>query len=111
MVESPLELHILRRASKRGGTRSAARLARVARQPLLQEEALAPRRVVQLAKDLIAELAVEARGLEAERVDPGRVAAALQRPGLGAGHEFPPDPLAPKRVADPHITAEETAKI
>ena len=52
-------------------------------------------------KLLGAELAVEARGLETEGVDPGRMAAALERTGLGVAHKLPSNPLASQRVADP----------
>jgi hypothetical protein len=58
------------------------------------------RRIVQFAEHTIAELGIGARSLETEGVDPGRMAAALERTGLGVAHELPPDPPAPQRVAD-----------
>ena len=38
-------------------------------------------------------------------------AAALDRPGLGGGHELASDPLAPQRAADPEISDEEPAGV
>src|ERR1700679_4069418 len=68
-------------------------------------------RIVEFAEYLIPELRIEARGLETEGVDPGRMAAALERTGLGVAHELASNPLAPQRVADPEVADEEPAGI
>src|SRR6202522_4519416 len=85
--------------------------SRPTREPLLQKNALVSGRIVEFAEYLIPELWIEARGLETERVDPGRMTAALERTGLGVAHELAPDPLAPQRVADPEVADEEAAGI
>ena len=82
-----------------------------AHEPLLEEDALEVRRIVELAEWRVAELAIEAGGLEGERVDPGRVAAALERPALGRADERPPDALAPQRFGYPKIFDEQPAAI
>ena len=79
--------------------------------PLLQKKALVPRRIAQFPKDLVAELGIEARSLEAEGVDPGRMAAALERPRFRVGHELTSDPLAPQPVAHPQVADEQPAGI
>src|ERR1700678_4589815 len=85
--------------------------SRPTREPLLQKNPLVSGRIVEFAEYLIPELRIEARGLETERVDPGRMAAALERTGLGVAHELASNPLAPQRVADPEVADEEPAGI
>src|ERR1700679_797211 len=97
------------RAPKRGEPLRTASCP--AREPLLQEDAPVSGRIVEFAEYLIPELRIEARGLETERVDPGRMAAALERTGLGVAHELPSNPLAAQRVADPQVADEEPARI
>ena len=80
-------------------------------QPLAQKEALVVGRPVELAEHFVAERPIEARSLEAEGVEPSRVATTLQRPALGLLDELASDPLAAQTFRHPEIPDEEPASI
>jgi hypothetical protein len=67
----------------------------------LKEDALEVRRREELAERLVAELAIEAGGLEDEGVEPGRMAAVLKLPSAA--------PMSARPMRRP-LSASETQR-
>jgi hypothetical protein len=80
-------------------------------QALAQKMALEVRRPVELAERLVAELAVKAGRLEAERVDKDRMGAALERSGFSGGDQPASDAPPTQPLRDEEITDEKPAGV
>src|SRR5207244_7231387 len=59
-------------------------------QALAEKVTLVLGRTVERRKDVVAQLAVEARRLERHSIEPGRVTATRDGAGLGSRHQFAP---------------------
>src|SRR5438046_1039630 len=80
-------------------------------QRLAEEDARVSGRDVEAGKFPVAELRIEIRRLKRKRVEPGRVAAEIERPALRLGHQATANPAPAQIPMHPKIFDEQPAGV